>query len=162
MSLPNYCLDTLFCVVKLLNSSTNSSRPLKIIKEAAYVIYELISLLISSITPMLWFCNNPTSSKISQNIKILFNYFSEILNYYEQFTSTDHFRLTYLFFLNVTIKFISHIVPLEISDQVLPKSIKLSICNTLMDGSLFLLYPTLHETIHEYAKVRKILNSNFN
>lgn len=161
MSLPSYCLDTLFCVINLLNNTISSTRPLKVIKEVAYVIYELINLLISSITPTIWFCNNPTSIKISQSIKTLFNYLSEILNYYEQFISTDYFRITYLFFLNVTIKFISHLVPLEVCDQILPKSMKLCICNTLMDGSLFLLYPSLHETLNEYAKVRINFNEIF-
>ena len=153
ISLPDYCSETLFYVLRLLNNSNELNRPLKIIKDAADVAYELTSLLSTSVTPTIWCCDDATSLKICENLKTLFEYFSEIINYFEQLMTVEHHRITYLNFLWIAVKFISNLVPLEFTEQILPKNLKLSFCKAVMDGSLYLMFPTLHSTLYEYAKV---------
>ena len=40
-------------------------------------------------------------------------------------------------------------MPLELADQVIPKNIKLSICNAIMDAPAYLMYSSMHVTLYK-------------
>lgn len=151
--IPHYCSETLLNVLKLLSIPNDPNRPLKIIKHISDLVYELVQLFITSVMPTVWFCNDNVALKIQENIRILLEVFSEILDYFGQFNNIDYFRITYLYFLWTVVKLMSHLVPLELADQIIPKKMKLSICTAIMDAPIFIMYPDLHITLQEYARV---------
>ncbi|XP_008212651.1 rotatin isoform X1 [Nasonia vitripennis] len=150
--IPHYCTETLIHVLKLLSIPNNPTRPLKIVRLIADLAYELVQLLITSVMPTVWFCNDNVALKIHDNVKTLFEMLGEILDYFEQFNSVDYYRTTYIFFLWISVKLISNIMPLELADQVIPKNMKLCICNAIMDAPIYLMYSSLHVTLQEYAR----------
>lgn len=148
-------------ILKLLSIPNDPTRPLKIVRLVADLAYELVQLLITSVMPTVWFCNDNIALKIHDNVKTLFEMLSEILDYFEQFSSVDYYRTTYVFFLWISVKLISNIMPLELADQVIPKKMKLSICNAIMDAPIYLMYSSLHVTLQEYARVIKLILNDF-
>lgn len=103
--------------------------------------------------PTVWFCDNVESIKICDYLKSLFQLFSEILSYFDKFSNEDSYKVTYLYFLWITIRMISGLVPLEVADEILPKEMKFSLCMAAMNAPIYLLYPELHATIQEYVRV---------
>ncbi|KAL7292988.1 hypothetical protein TKK_0013438 [Trichogramma kaykai] len=152
MYIPIYCTETLLTALRLLSIPNDPTRPLTIVKYIADLSYELIQLLITSVMPTVWFCNDNIAFRIHESMKNVFESFSEILDYFVQFDSIDYYRATYIYFLWIAIKFLSNVVPLELADQVIPKKMKLSMCSALMDASIYLMYSSLHITIQEYAR----------
>ena len=153
MFIPDYCTESLISVLKLLSIPSDSTRPLKIVRYIADLVYELVQLFITSVMPTVWFCNDNIALKIHENIKTLFELLSEILDYFGQFNNVDYHRATYIYFLWLTVKLMSNIMPLELADQVIPKNMKLSICNAIMDAPVYLMYSSMHVTLQEYARV---------
>ncbi|XP_012272783.1 rotatin isoform X2 [Orussus abietinus] len=152
MSIPIYCISSLKHAISLLSIPSDPSLPLKDIKYITDLSYELIQLLITSIVPTIWISNDSVSLKIHEDLKALLKLFGEVIEYFGNYSSVDYFRVTYLHLLSIITKLLSNIVPLEIADAVLPKPLKSSICLAVMDASIYLMYPTLHTTLQEYAR----------
>ncbi|XP_014215575.1 rotatin [Copidosoma floridanum] len=152
MFIPNYCTETLINILKLVNIPSESDRPLKIIRYIADLVYELDQLLIVSVMPTVWFCNDNIALNIQDSIKIVFELLSEILDYFGQFPHVDYHRVTYIYFLWLSVKLIGNIVPLEVADQVIPNKMKLSMSTALMDAPIYLMYKPLHVTLQQYAR----------
>ncbi|XP_058799120.1 rotatin isoform X2 [Phymastichus coffea] len=150
--IPNFCTEALVTVLKLISISNDSIRPLKIVRYIADLVYELVQLLITSVMPTVWFCNDNVALKIHENVKVLLEILSEILDYFGQFNNVDYYRATYLYFLWITVKMLSNIIPLELADQVIPKRMKVSLCAAIMDAPVYLMYQPLHATLQEYAR----------
>lgn len=154
--IPNFCTETLATVLKLISIPNDSVRPLKIVRYIADLVYELVQLFITSVMPTVWFCNDNVALKIHENVKVLLEILSEILDYFGQFNNVDYYRATYLYFLWTTIKLLSNIIPLEVADQVIPKRMKVSLCTAIMDAPVYLMYQPLHATLQEYARVTSL------
>ncbi|XP_015437120.1 PREDICTED: rotatin [Dufourea novaeangliae] len=151
MLIPTFCIESLKHVISQLSIPINSTFPLKNIKYITDLAYELVQLLITSVMPNIWLCNDDMALRITENMKLLFNILGDVLQYFENYSTIDHFRITYLHLVTITMKLLSNIVPLEIADAVFPKSLKTSICTAIMDAPIYFLYPRLHLILQEYG-----------
>ncbi|KAM0726292.1 Rotatin [Formica fusca] len=151
MLLPVYCIESLKHVLNQLSLPIDSTFPLRNIKYITDLTHELVQLLIISIMPNIWLCNDGTALKINDDLKALFNLMGEIMEYFESGV-VDYLRITYLHLTTITIKLLSSIVPLELADTVIPNSLKVSITNAIMDAPIYLLYPALHSMLLEYTR----------
>lgn len=157
MLLPVYCIESLKHVLNQLSLPIDSTFPLRNIKYITDLSHELVQLLIISIMPNIWLCNDDTALKISDDLKALFNLIGEVMEYFENCSNVDYLRITYLHLTTITMKLLSSIVPLELADTVIPNSLKTSIANTIMDAPIYLLYPALHSMLLEYTRVRDFI-----
>lgn len=157
MLLPVYCIESLKHVLNQLSLPIDSTFPLRNIKYITDLTHELVQLLIISIMPNIWLCNDDTALKINDDLKALFNLMGEVMEYFEN-DNVDYMRITYLHLTTITIKLLSSIVPLELADTVIPNSLKVSIANAIMDAPIYLLYPALHSMLLEYTRVSKLIN----
>ncbi|KAL6436580.1 hypothetical protein ACFW04_004801 [Cataglyphis niger] len=151
MLLPVYCIESLKHVLNQLSLPIDSTFPLQNIKYITDLTHELVQLLIISIMPNIWLCNDDTALKINDDLKALFNLMGEVMEYFEN-GNVDYMRITYLHLTTITIKLLSSIVPLELADTVIPNSLKVSIANAIMDAPIYLLYPALHSMLLEYTR----------
>ncbi|XP_076279078.1 rotatin homolog anastral spindle 3 isoform X3 [Lasioglossum baleicum] len=152
MFIPNFCIESLKHVISQLSIPINSTFPLRNTKYITDLAHELVQLLIISVMPNIWLCNDDVAMKITEDLKILFNILGDVVQYFESYNAIDHFRITYLHLVTITMKLISNIVPLEIADIVFPKSLKTSICVAIMDAPIYFLYPKLHSVLQEYGR----------
>nr|XP_031848371.1 rotatin isoform X1 [Nomia melanderi] len=152
MLIPTYCIESLRHVISQLSIPVNSAFPLRNIKYITDLVYELVHLLTTSIMPNIWLCNDNVALKITEDMKTLFNMLGDVIQYFESYSTIDHFRITYLHLLTITMKLLSSIVPLEIADVVFPKSLKTSICTAIMDAPIYLLYSRLHSVLQDYGR----------
>ncbi|KAK1119474.1 hypothetical protein K0M31_013302 [Melipona bicolor] len=152
MPIPTFCIDTLKRVIAQLSMSDNSAFLLRNIKYITDVAYELVQLLIVSVMPNVWLCNDDVALKVIEDMKTLFGMLGDALEYFESYSTMDDFRITYLHLITITMNLSSHIVPLEIADIIFPKSLKTSICVATMDAAIYFLYPKLHSTLQEYSR----------
>lgn len=159
MLLPVYCIESLKHVLNQLSLPVDSIFPLRNIKYITDLTHELVQLLIISIMPNIWLCNDGTALKINDDLKALFNLMGEVMEYFESCSNVDYLRITYLHLTTITMRLLSSIVPLELADTVIPNSLKISITNAIMDAPIYLLYPALHSMLLEYARVRIYLYS---
>lgn len=153
MLIPIFCIETLKRVISQLSISTNSTLILRSTKYVTDVIYELVQVLIISVMPNVWLCNDDIALKVIEDMKVLFGMLGEVLEYFGNYSTIDDFRITYLHLISITMKLLSHIVPLEIADVIFPKSLKTSICVAIMDAAIYFLYPKLHSILQEYGRV---------
>lgn len=153
MLIPTFCIDTLKRVIAQLSMSDNSAFLLRNIKYITDVVYELVQLLIVSVMPNVWLCNDDVALKVIEDMKTLFSMLGDVLEYFGSYSTMDDFRITYLHFITITMNLLSHIVPLEIADIIFPKSLKTSICVATMDAAIYFLYPKLHSMLQEYSHV---------
>ncbi|GAB1865817.1 Rotatin [Camponotus japonicus] len=152
MLLPVYCIESLKHVLNQLSLPIDSTFPLRNIKYITDLSHELVQLLIISIMPNIWLCNDDTALKISDDLKALFNLMGEVMEYFENCSNVDYLRITYLHLTTITMKLLSSIVPLELADTVIPNSLKTSIASAIMDAPIYLLYPALHSMLLEYTR----------
>ncbi|CAL7947029.1 unnamed protein product [Xylocopa violacea] len=152
MLIPTFCIETLKHVTSQLSIPINETFPLTNIKYITDLLYELVQLLIISVMPNIWLCNDDIAMKVTEDMKILFSILGDVIEYFGNYSAIDHFRITYLHLVTITMKLLSNIVPLEISDVVFPKSLKTSICVAIMDAPIYFLYPKLHSTLQEYGR----------
>lgn len=155
MLIPNFCIESLKHVISQLSIPSNSTFPLRNTKYITDLAYELVQLLITSIMPNIWLCNDDVAMKITEDLKILFSMLGDVIQYFGSYNTIDHFRITYLYLVTITMKLISNIVPLEIADVVFPKSLKTSICIAILDAPIYFLYLRLHTVLQEYGRVSK-------
>lgn len=153
MLIPIFCIETLKRVISQLSISTNSTLILRSTKYVTDVIYELVQVLIISVMPNVWLCNDDIALKVIEDMKVLFGMLGEVIEYFGNYSTIDDFRITYLHLISITMKLLSHIVPLEIADVIFPKSLKTSICVAIMDAAVYFLYPKLHSLLQEYGRV---------
>lgn len=156
MLIPTFCIDTMKHVISQLSIPINSTFPLRNIKYITDLVYELVQLLITSVMPNVWLCNDDMALKTTEDIKTLFNMLGDVIEYFGNYSTIDHFRITYLHLLTITMKLLSNIVPLEIANVVFPKSLKTSICVAIMDAPIYFLYPSLHSVLQEYGRVSSL------
>ncbi|XP_015602257.1 rotatin isoform X2 [Cephus cinctus] len=152
MTIPMYCIESLKHVITLLSIPINSTFPLKNVKYVMDLTYELVQLVITSVMPTIWLCRDGVALKIHEDLKSLMQLFGEVMEYFGKYSSVDHCRITYLHLVCIVNKMLSNIVPLELADLVLPKSLKISISIAIIDAPIYLLYPGLHSTLQEYAR----------
>ncbi|XP_076653624.1 rotatin homolog anastral spindle 3 isoform X2 [Halictus rubicundus] len=152
MLIPNFCIESLKHVISQLSIPINSTFPLRNTKYITDLAHELVQLLITSVMPNIWLCNDDVAMKITEDLKILFNMLGDVVQYFESYHAIDHFRITYLHLVTIMMKLISNIVPLEIADVVFPKTLKTSICVAIMDAPIYFLYPKLHTVLQEYGR----------
>lgn len=153
MLLPVYCIESLKHVLNQLSLPVDSTFPLRNVKYITDLTHELVQLLIISIMPNIWLCNDGTASKINDDLKVLFNLMGEMMEYFESCGNVDYLRITYLHLITITMRLLSSIVPLELADTVVPNSLKTSVANAIMDAPIYLLYPALHSMLLEYTRV---------
>lgn len=153
MLIPIFCIETLKRVISQLSISTNSTLILRSTKYVTDVIYELVQVLVISVMPNVWLCNDDIALKVIEDMKVLFGMLGEVIEYFGNYSTIDDFRITYLHLISITMKLLSHIVPLEIADVIFPKSLKTSICVAIMDAAIYFLYPKLHSILQEYGRV---------
>lgn len=153
MLIPIFCIETLKRVISQLSISTNSTLILRSTKYVTDVIYELVQVLVISVMPNVWLCNDDIALKVIEDMKVLFGMLGEVIEYFGNYSTIDDFRITYLHLISITMKLLSHIVPLEIADVIFPKSLKTSICVAIMDAAIYFLYPKLHSILKEYGRV---------
>ncbi|KOC59425.1 Rotatin [Habropoda laboriosa] len=152
MLIPSFCIETLKHVISQFSISIDSTFPLRNIKHVTDLAYELVELLIISIMPNIWLCSDDMSLKITESIKLLFGILGDVIERFGTYSTIDHFRITYLHLITITMKLLSNIVPLEIADVIFPKSLKTSICAAIMDAPIYLLYPKMHSILQEYGR----------
>ncbi|XP_017766173.1 PREDICTED: rotatin [Eufriesea mexicana] len=152
MLIPTFCIETLKHVISQLSISINLTFLLRNVKYVTDVVYELVQLLIISVMPNIWLCNDNIALKIIEDMKILFGILGDVIEYFRNYSTMDDFRITYLHLVTITMKLLSHIVPLEIADIIFPKSLKTSICVAIMDAAIYFLYPKLHLILQEYGR----------
>ncbi|XP_024221639.1 rotatin isoform X2 [Bombus impatiens] len=152
MLIPIFCIETLKRVISQLSISTNSTLILRSTKYVTDVIYELVQVLVISVMPNVWLCNDDIALKVIEDMKVLFGMLGEVIEYFGNYSTIDDFRITYLHLISITMKLLSHIVPLEIADVIFPKSLKTSICVAIMDAAIYFLYPKLHSILQEYGR----------
>lgn len=158
MLLPIYCLESLTHVLSQLSIPTDSTLPLRNIKYIMDLTHELVQLLIICVMPNIWLCNDGLALKIIDDMKALFNLMGEIMEYFGSYGNVDYFRITYLHATTLTVNLLSSVVPLELADAVVPESLKTSVTNAIMDAPIYLLYPQLHSTLLQYARVSNALS----
>ncbi|XP_015116754.1 rotatin [Diachasma alloeum] len=149
--LPNYCIETLTNSLRLVNSQVEG-RPLETIKSMMDVSSELVDLLKMCLMPSIWLCADGLSLKIHEDLKTLMKLLGDVLEFLRSYSTIDHWRITYLQLLSITMKLLSSLVPLEVSDYVLPGGLKMSLAVALMDAPIYLIHPGLHSTLQEYAR----------
>ncbi|XP_043258441.1 rotatin [Colletes gigas] len=152
MLVPTFCVESLRHVISQLSIPVNSTFPLRNIKYITDLAYELVQLLITSVMPNIWLCNDNMALKVTEDMKTLFGILGDVVQYFESYSTMDHFRITYLHLITITMKLLSNIVPLEIADVVFPMSLKTSICIAIMDAPIYFLYPNLHSVLQEYGR----------
>ncbi|XP_011308952.1 rotatin [Fopius arisanus] len=152
MLLPTYCIETLSRTLRLLENQVDAVRPLETVKSMMDVSWELVELLKTSLTPSVWLSVDGLSLKIHEDLKSLLKLLGDILEFLRGYSNIDYWRITYLTLLSTTTKLLSSLVPLEVSDCVLPGSLKISLAVALMDTPVYLLHPGLHSTLLEYAR----------
>nr|XP_012136874.1 PREDICTED: rotatin isoform X2 [Megachile rotundata] len=152
MFIPTFCIDSLRHVISQLSIPVNATLPLRNIKYVVDLSYELVQLLIISVMPNIWLCNDDMALKITEDMKSLFGILGDVIEYFGNYGAIDHFRITYLHLVTITMKLLSNIVPLEIADAIFPKSLETSICIAIMDAPIYLLYPRLHSILQEYGR----------
>lgn len=153
MLIPIFCIETLKHVISQLSISIDSKFLLRDIKYMIDLMYELVELLIISIMPNVWLCNDDIALKVIEDMKVLFGILGDVIEYFGNYSTMDDFRITYLHLITITMKLLSHIVPLEIADIIFPKSLKTSICIAIIDAAIYFLYPKLHFILQEYGRV---------
>lgn len=153
MLIPTFCVESLMRVISLLSLPDDPKRPLKINKHITDLSYELVQLLTLSVMPNIWLCTDGVALKLQEELKEMFKLLSEVSDYFGSYSSVDHCRITYLHLITIVTKLLSHIVPLELADVILPKELKLTICAACMDASIYLMYPSLHLLLQDYARV---------
>ncbi|XP_063972672.1 rotatin [Diachasmimorpha longicaudata] len=151
MLIPNYCIEILTNTLRLLNHQLQG-RPLETIKSVVGVSSELVDLLKMSLMPSVWLCSDSLSLKIHEDLKTLMKLLGDVLEFLRSYSTIDSWRITYLQLLSITIKLLSSLVPLEVSDYVLPGALKMSLAVALMDAPIYLIHSGLHSTLQEYAK----------
>ncbi|XP_006614220.1 rotatin isoform X1 [Apis dorsata] len=152
MLIPIFCIETLKHVISQLSISIDSKFLLRDIKYIIDLMYELVELLIISIMPNVWLCNDDIALKVIEDMKVLFGILGDVIEYFGNYSTMDDFRITYLHLITITMKLLSHIVPLEIADIIFPKSLKTSICIAIIDAAIYFLYPKLHSILQEYGR----------
>ncbi|XP_053987608.1 rotatin [Hylaeus volcanicus] len=152
MLLPTFCIESLKHVISQLSIPLDSKFPLRNTKYITDLAYELLQLLISSVMPNVWLCNDNIAVKVTEDMKTLFSILGDAIQYFQNYSTMDHYRITYLHLASITMKLLSSIVPLEIADVVFPKSLKTLICIAIMDGPIYFLYPNLHSVMQEYGR----------
>lgn len=152
MLIPTYCVESFMRVISLLSLPDDPKRPLKINKQITDLSYELIQLLTLSVMPNIWLCNDGVALKLQEELKEMLKLLSEVVDYFGNYSSVDHCRITYLHLITIVTKLLSNIVPLELADVILPKELKLTICVACMDASIYLMYPSLHLLLQDYAR----------
>ena len=153
MLIPTYCIESLLRVISLLSVSDDPKLPLRINKHITDLSYELVQLLTLSVMPNIWLCNDGVARKLQEELKELLNLLSEVSDYFGSYSNVDHCRINYLHLIIIITKLLSNIVPLELADAVIPKHLKLTICMACMDASIYLMYPSLHSLLQDYARV---------
>lgn len=153
MLVPTFCIESLKHVISQLSIPFDSVFPLRNTKYISDLAYELVQLLITSVMPNIWLCNDDMALKVTENMKTLLSILGDVIQYFSNYSTIDHFRITYLHLVTITMKLLSNIVPLEIADVVFPKSLKTSICIAIMDAPIYFLYPNLHSMLQEYGRV---------
>ncbi|XP_076183468.1 rotatin homolog anastral spindle 3 isoform X2 [Ptiloglossa arizonensis] len=152
MLVPTFCIESLKHVISQLSIPFDSVFPLRNTKYISDLAYELVQLLITSVMPNIWLCNDDMALKVTENMKTLLSILGDVIQYFSNYSTIDHFRITYLHLVTITMKLLSNIVPLEIADVVFPKSLKTSICIAIMDAPIYFLYPNLHSMLQEYGR----------
>ncbi|XP_043474662.1 rotatin [Leptopilina heterotoma] len=152
MLIPTYCVESFMRVISLLSLPDDPKRPLKINKQITDLSYELVQLLTLSVMPNIWLCNDGVALKLQEELKEMLKLLSEVVDYFGNYSSVDHCRITYLHLITIVTKLLSNIVPLELADVILPKELKLTICVACMDASIYLMYPSLHVLLQDYAR----------
>ncbi|KAI4475480.1 hypothetical protein M0802_015139 [Mischocyttarus mexicanus] len=152
MLIPSYCIETLKHVISQLNIPNDSTFPLKNIKYIVDLIHELVQLLLITVMPNIWICNDSMAKKISDELKMLLTLLGDSLEYFGNCSIMDYHRITYLHLLCITVNLLSNIVPFEVADIILTKSVKISMSFALMDASIYLMYPKLHTALQVYIQ----------
>lgn len=154
MLLPVYCIETLKHVLAQLKIPIDSTFPLRDTRYITDLAHELVQLLIISVMPNIWLCDDTTALRIRNDLKELFNLMGEAMEYLRSYSITDHLRITYLQLATTTMKLLSSIVPLELANVVISNNLKVFIRGAIMDAPMSLLHPSLHSLLLEYARVR--------
>ncbi|XP_043499586.1 rotatin isoform X2 [Polistes fuscatus] len=152
MLIPTYCIETLKHVISQLNIPNDSTFPLKNIKYIVDLIHELVQLLLITVMPNIWICNDSMAKKMSDELKMLLTLLGDSLEYFGSYSSIDYHRITYLHLLCITVNLLSNIVPFEVANIILTKSIRNSMSIALMDASIYLMYPKLHTALQIYIQ----------
>ncbi|KAK2582399.1 hypothetical protein KPH14_004718 [Odynerus spinipes] len=152
MLISSYCIETLKRVIAQLNFPNDPIFPLKNIKHIVDLIHELVQLLLITIMPNIWLCNDGMARKISEELKMLLTLLGDSLEYFASYSNMDYHRITYLHLLCITVNLLSNIVPFEVADIILPTLIKNAISVALMDAPIYLMYPKLHSALQVYAQ----------
>lgn len=161
MFLPVYCVETLKHVLAQLSIPLDTNFPLRDVRYVTDLVHELVQLLIISVMPNIWLCNDVTALRTINDLKELFNLLGEVMEYFRGYSITDHLRITYLQLATTTMKLLSNIVPLELANVVIPDALKVSIRGAIMDAPMSLLHQPLHSLLLEYARVRESATYSF-
>ncbi|XP_043271648.1 rotatin [Venturia canescens] len=151
MSVPFYCTETLKNVLSLFSQLPIDSSPLKIVKNILELSSELVNLVIISLKPSIWLSNDTISLNVNENLKSLLRLLAELMEYFGP-SSIDLHRIIYLQIVCLVEKILSNLVPLEIADIVLPKNLKVSIAQCLLDAPIFLISDGLNLNLEQYAR----------
>ncbi|XP_020290276.1 rotatin isoform X2 [Pseudomyrmex gracilis] len=152
MFLPVYCIETLKYVLAQLSIPVDTNFPLRDVRYITDLAHELVQLLIISVMPNIWLCNDVTALRTKNDLKELFNLLGEVMEYFRGYSITDHLRITYLQLATTIMKLLSNIVPLELANIVIPDALKVSIRGAIMDAPMSLLHQPLHSLLLEYAR----------
>lgn len=157
MLLPVYCIESLKHVLTQLSLPLDSIFPLRNVKYVTDLTHELVQLLIISVMPNIWLCNDGMATKINDDLKALFSLIGEVMEYFGSCSNVDYLRITYLYLAAITMRLLSSIVPLELAHSVIPNALKISVTNAIMDAPIYLMYPALHSMLLEYARVSNLI-----
>ncbi|XP_034951407.1 rotatin [Chelonus insularis] len=155
MLIPNYCIETLGHILKLLMNIPIDDyyyRPMKDTKNMMDLNWELLQLLIASVTPSIWMCSDEISRKIHEDLKVIMELLGNVLQYLTNYHNIDYCRISYLHLICMTLQLLCSLIPLEVANLIIPNNLKTAICTALVDPSIYIMYPELNAILHEYVQ----------
>lgn len=128
------------------------------------LLEEIINLILLTTNKKVWEqYQNTTLRDILTDLNEIFIYFGDVLEYFRvESLSCDkelNSRAIYLCLLHHCVNFMNNFIPIDKMNVIVPKKLKITLTNALMDVTLSKLYPNLYEILLQFVEV--ITKPNF-
>ncbi|KAF5272203.1 hypothetical protein FQA39_LY01285 [Lamprigera yunnana] len=163
--LPKYCFITMTSIFEFVcikpdsirRNSMKHKQNLNGINLALLLLEELICLLNLCVSSNAWNKKSvPGVVDVLQAFERVLEKFAAVLDHFRLEVTSDECnsrsRTTYLQLVCSCSNLLMRLIPLDGADFILPRGMKNSLSNCLLDPSLSRLYPNIHETIFQFVK----------
>lgn len=141
LSLPEFCFEVLMQVLPQLKKKCSQEEENYLIE----LINEFLKCLFLNLKSDIWHSHSGLRSKFYK----IFGLIQELLKHHKK---KD--KIIYVIFLNIVIKLLKSLKPpskMEIHD-ILPKSLHLELAFSILDCSVYLMFPHLHTELIKYVR----------